>query len=613
MDVHGTATDPLAASTSANLTVAAGGATGLRTITTSFLEHRINWGNSSDDGSAQQGPDLVGTFVFGLPGPITLGTTMTMLENCRILGVRIFKHPLHAGTVPVAMWDATGTVLATVNVTWVADAGGYREILFSSPVNVTANSEYSFGYLYAPADANYPTSTYVWNNTQDTCVYPFLMKQFLGGTVQSGGAWQKQGASLTFSSAGIDRVPHNYYIDPIAQRDLDTPGYVSGTSYFAQFPNGGSRFAFPIAVYWADPPYHAGYKALGVNTILAGSLSDGGGTYGDSIVAADLDWYPTLHLDDMSAPQTVQEGGALASCVRGYLLTDEPEWNRPWNSPAVVRGWRDHCRLIDSTRPIYLNESRIVIENQGFTWNPAGVSAKDVNLQWREYMTLCDMGSADIYGINHTFPYTFSGADSQRYGIWIYPECIGRMREQITDERIPIWGVVETTSSYAGVPTPTEVRRCVWSMLIAGATGIEYFDHRFASPAVSQDFAAMLSDPAMSSMISALNAQMQSLAPALLAPEASLCTAVASSNTTAGPKGGYWGVPIHYSTRQPASTKYLFAQAIRPGATTGTFTIPSAPSTTLTVIGESRTVSTDGSGVFTDTFAADYEYHLYSW
>jgi len=615
MQATGTATDPLSASDTDTVTISSGGGgtTSARAIRTSFFENRINWGNSVDEFT--QGPNLViDDYIQAPVGPVTLGHTMSTIINARIIGIRIYKHPLASGTIPTAMWSATGTVLASKTVSWSVDDGGWRTITWDAPISITAGTTYNFGYHYPNADSKYAANSYVWNSSQDTFVYPLNMPGYSATSTgtKSGGSWAHVGSGLTFSNAPVDRQPANYYIDPIVEWDLDTPGYTPGQPYYGQFVNGGSRYPFPVIIWWADPPYIPGYAALGINTYWAGSVTD---DYRNAIVDADLDWYPVLHLNDMSAPKRVQEDAALADCVRGYLLTDEPEFNRPFNSPATLRVWRDNCRLIDSTRPILLNMSRLVMENQGFLWQPVGISAKDANLQWREYMSLVDLGSLDCYGINHTYPFTWQASSSDRYGIWIYPLQIHRMRREITDNRMPIFGVVETTSAYAGKPTPEDVKRAVWSMLIAGAEGIEYFDHRFSSPEVTQNFGAMLSDSAMSSAISALNTQMQSLAGPLLSPDASLIESYTSSGTMAKAQGGYpigAKVPMHYTGRLFGGTTYIFAQSIREGATTATFFAPSLAGAVLTVIGESRTVTIDGTGHFSDTFSTDYAYHLYS-
>jgi hypothetical protein len=264
-------------------------------------------------------------------------------------------------------------------------------------------------------------------------------------------------------------------------------------------------------------------------------------------------------------------------------------------------------RSRDSTRPVLVGFGRWAPQNQGFGWEPPGATPLTVNQLWREWMTLSDIAECDYYSL------TTDHNDINplgNHGVWTYAAQVGRMRE-ISDDTKPVWIVVETTSQTPDGPDPEDVRKAIWATLIAGATGVILFDHRFGSDFVTQNFAAMLDDAPMKAKITALAAQLQTLGPALLTPDLGLVTASTSSNTTEGPMGGTFGVPMHYTTRADGTYEYLFAQAIRPGATTATFTIPTWASATVTVLDESRTVTVSGGGVLTDTFAADYTTHLY--
>lgn len=598
----GTVTDPLGANDVDAKSVSAGTTGALRTVRSSFFTNRINWGNSITE--TNQGPEATPDPYLHLAGPYTFGLPATVLTDARSRGIRIYKMEAGNGIITACLWDDAGALLVSKTQVWTADDGGWREVLWDTPVDLQEGVTYSFGYHYPTADVNYALSTYVWNNGQDTCVWPLLVSGV-------NAAWVKAGASPTWTNLVADRSYANSYVDPMVEWDIDIPGYKSGDDYFDQFPNGGSRFAFPIIIDFADPQWLDDYKLLGVNTLISGAYS---ADYRSAVVTSDMDWYPTLHGNDMSAPIAVSQDAGLATRVRGYMLTDEPEFVTE-TSPSVLRAWRNNCRRLDSTRPIYLNVGRMIQENQGFNWHPVGITAKDVNLEWREYMSLVDIGSLDQYGIARTYPYTYSGSDSGRYGIWVYPLQIHRMRTEVTDERIPIWGELETTSAYLNEPTPDQVKKTAWSMLIAGAKGIVYFDHRFSSPAVGQDFAAMIHDAPMSTAVQALNTQMINLAPALLADDAGLIESYTSSGELVTALGGYAAgakIPLHYTSRVVSSTKYFFVQAIRPGTTTGVISIPGFAGATLTVIGESRSVSVDGSGNFTDSFSSDYAYHLYS-
>lgn len=619
-----TVTDPLGGSAIDAATIASGGTGGIRTVRVAAFETRVNWGSAVD--ASVNGPILVTEGVagpdyqFAPDGPITLAHTFTMLRDCNIVGARVYKSPLLAGTITLVLWGPTGTLLTSETVTWAADAGGWREIEFTTPAAVTNGVEYHLGY-HAP-DNNYAYSPWVFN-AQDYVAHPFRFKTFFqsGSTIRDGMA-RLAGASLTFpgiGTLGAVRSPYNYYIDPIAEWDDPKPGFDSGVSYYEQWETAGSRYPFPLAVFFADPPNLAGYAALGVNTLFAGDASD---EYLAAMAATDMDWYPALHtnngIGDMGMPVVAQEDTALSEQIRGWVLTDEPDLITPYHSPADLEEVRDLLKTIDSSRPVYLTFSYLAVKNQGFFWQPTGASPMTANSNYRLYIDLLDMTGTDFYTLaaNDSYLPTVDEILHEdvfnRYGIWCYPLQVQRMRE-LSDFRMPVWGIVETTSQVPDRPFPEDVIKAIWSQLIAGAAGILLFDHRFASAYVTQDFATILNNEPMGDAIAAMSDTLTTYAPALLAPEANLVASVESSNTTEGPIGGTYGVPIHYTSRQVAGTRFLFAQGIRPGATTGTFVIPDAADETITVIDEARTITADSSGEFSDSFAADYTYHLYTW
>jgi hypothetical protein len=537
MQATATATDPLGLLDTDTQTISAGGATGLRTVRASLFENRVIWGNLATPGyDAIQGPTLtLDDFIQAPTGPITLAVTFTMQRNATIPGCRIYKHPSLAGTIPIALWDHTGTMLASASVVWTTDHGGWRTINFTAPASVTTSADYTIGYH--SAGDNYVYSAWVFN-AQDTYVYPFLVKSYKesAGIKADGGA-RHQGASLAFPSAAADRTPANYYIDPIAEWTDDLPGYTGGEAYYDQFINGGSSFNFPVGVFFADPENLAGYKALGVNTLIAGGGSD---TYIAAVKAAAMDWYPVIGEGDMTAPISVQEDTALGALVKGYLLTDEPDLNTPYNPPSTLKTWRDACRHIDSTRPIILNLSYNPVKNQGFTLQPPGAGLTAWNQSWIDYASLVDVLSCDFYSLaaSDSFDRNALANQDNRYGLWAYPPQIRRMAE-LCEGRLPIWGYVETTSQIPNLPTPEQVDRAAWSMLIAGARGLILFDHRAEDSDVTQDFATILNNTPMGTAVSALSTRLQALAPALLAPEAGLVTGYTSSNTLATAVGGY--------------------------------------------------------------------------
>lgn len=369
--------------------------------------------------------------------------------------------------------------------------------------------------------------------------------------------------------------------------------------------------SFPVGVFYFDPPYAVEYASIGINTLVGGTPADEG--YFDAMKAAEMDWWPTLDRQStiIETITPIAEDATIASLVVGYFLGDEPDmiaspdWGG-WRSPQYFRDLKSAIRRIDSSRPTMLNLGKWPPFNMSFAWLPGGASVQQVNSYWRGYADVTEFLSCDFYNMT-------SDQTGGIFGIWTYPRITRRMFD-LNDGKTPVWGYVESTSQVPGEPTTDQVYRATWAHLIEGARGIVYFDHRFADSDVTQDFAALLHDAPMRAMIQTISSQLQALSGPLFASEAGLVTSVNSSNKTAGPYGGTRGVPMHYTTRTSSGTSYLFAMSIRPGSTDATFTVPSTVGKTITVIGESRTITPNGSGVFTDAYSnGDYTVHLYSW
>jgi hypothetical protein len=596
-----TVTDPLGLASTDIEAMPIGGPTGIATVTRQLLDTRIVWGSVIDQGGAA-GPSFAVE-----PTAVTPGVCFHVRFNCQIAGGRIYKPPALTGTVPICLWAQDGTKLAETSLTGlVADTGGWRDWTFPAPVDVTpAGGQYTVSFFSAGGQFSF--SQWIWHG-QDYVNPPFHVPMFRENTQgRFDGAAYGTGATHVMPA---NHTATNYYIDVRAQWTVSTPRYPGGTGYYDQWVNGPSQFAFPVGVFFADPEFLAGYMGLGVNTLVGGGMDD---TYSAAVRSSGIDWWPTLDLPSVVTATIagVLEDVALATHIRGYFLGDEPDLINldpvGFRTPQYFKDLRAAIRRMDSTRMTMINLGRLPPYNMGFVNLPAGgiVEANDI---WRGYSDAADLLSIDWY--NMTTDQAFG-----LFGIWTYPVITQRAVE-LSDGRIPAWGYVETTAQVPNEPTPTQVYRASWAHLIAGAQGIVFFDHRFADADVTQDFAAMLHNPAMSARVESLAAQLQTLAPVLHAAEADLVTTVSSSGAMAAPLGGYAAgakIPIHYATRLTGGRGYLFAQAIRPGATTGTFTVPSAADQTLTVIDEGRTVTADSAGVFTDSFPADYGVHLYSW
>jgi hypothetical protein len=469
--------------------------------------------------------------------------------------------------------------------------------MFSSPINLYPDITYMLSYYAANGVHAYSGPFYSFF---PEVVYPLRVASF-GSAI-----W-----------VGPEHIPpsyhdeNNYYIEPIIEWEEEHPVFVPDPteSYYDQWVNGAPSKPFHFSVFFADPEFLVEYAAMGITTLIAGTAHPG---YVAAVKAANMDHYVAAgqypHDDRTSlemAMAAMAEDPVYAAHVKGYHIDDEPDLTFPYRPPELNLQWIQELRRIDSTRPTMLGFS-FVVAVPVFYSQPQGVPYDSAQASWKQWAALPDILMGDFYTLSSGHDLNPSG----HYGVWMYAKFTERLR-MLGEGRNPILATIETTAQRPNQPDPADVVKACWASLIAGAQGIIFFDHRFGDQYVTQDFAAMLHDPPMKAALSALIVRGNLLADALHSPEAGLCTGYTSSNTTSGPMGGTYGVPMHYTTRDDGVHEYLFAMGIRPGATTATFTIPSWAGETVTVLDESRTVTVDGSGVLTDTFAANYTVHLY--
>jgi hypothetical protein len=165
-----------------------------------------------------------------------------------------------------------------------------------------------------------------------------------------------------------------------------------------------------------------------------------------------------------------------------------------------------------------------------------------------------------------------------------------------------VWSDFETTVISAGTtsgPTPAETVSEVWLALIHSANGILYFIDSW-NPSFRED--AIFANQAMVTAVTALNAQIQSLAPELNSGTIPGLVTVTSSNTAA---------PVDTLVKAGGSTLYVFSAISRAGTATASYAIEGMTgSGVATVVGENRTIPVV-AGKFSDAFAAN-GVHVYT-
>ena len=344
---------------------------------------------------------------------------------------------------------------------------------------------------------------------------------------------------------------------------------------------------FPIAVWLQSPSNAQRFKDAGINLFIG--LWEG--PTEEQLVALREAGMPVIcdqnavglkHLDDPT--------------IVAWMHGDEPDnaqddgkggWGPPVLPEKIVADYQ-RIRAADPSRPVMLNLG------QGVAWDGwygRGVRSRHPE-DYAEYMKGGDVISFDIYPVVHDSP-------EVKGKLELVPFGVDRLRQWSGDRKL-VWNCIECTRiSNANVkPTPAQVRSEVWMALIHGSMGLIYFVHQFAPNFIE---AGLLADDEMTAGVTALNKQIQSLAPLLNSPSLPEAASVVSSVAE---------VPIDLMVKRHEGATYLFAAAMRDGATRGSFEVKGlAGAAKVEVLGESRTLEAR-DGKFADEFEG-YGVHLY--
>ena len=380
------------------------------------------------------------------------------------------------------------------------------------------------------------------------------------------------GGSVVTASVAVSGVPAG-----VTLTDIDGGAHLS-------------TVRFPIAVWYesvlsaADSATDA---AMGLNTyvvLTADSLYS-------AVAASGMTVMPQFSLTGTPGAETV-----------GYLTGDEVDMSITgwWGAPTAAQQLALNAAIASSPkdgRPLLTNFGKGI----AFGTN---VPAAQMMLNSQDIIS-CDIywfTDSDVYQ-NTQGGVLFNGGTSaltvaQTRRASNYGAVVAKMRSLLGFKK-PVWGFVENGGPFSyntTYITPAQMRAAVWHSIIAGAQGILYFNHTFGGPARGQhNFRTAYYAPTRA-VAAAVNAQIQSLAAALLGPTATgLVSAPASVKVLAKWNGGA-PVIVAGSTENVASTV--------------TFTVAGHVSGTVTVLGESRTIPLV-AGVFTDAFADGNTIHIY--
>ncbi|HET6202567.1 MAG TPA: hypothetical protein VFI25_07165 [Planctomycetota bacterium] len=338
---------------------------------------------------------------------------------------------------------------------------------------------------------------------------------------------------------------------------------------------------FPLAVWLQDPANAPRFQEAGINLFVGlwkgptekqlAALKAAG-----MRVVFEQNDVGLAHVDD--------------DAIVGWMHGDEPDnaqpdgkggYGPPIPPEEVVEAY-ERMRAADPSRPVLLNLGQGVAVDD---WIGRGARRNHPE-DYARYLRGCDIASFDLYPVVHE-------AKEVAGKLWLVPAGVERLRAWSKGERL-VWNCVECSrvSNVERKPTAQQIKAEVWMSIVHGSRGIVYFVHQFEPRFVE---ASLLSDEPLLAGVTAINREIQSLAPALNGRAAPVN--VTSSNG---------GVPVAATARAREGATYVFAVGMREGATEATFSVAGERAE---VIGEDRSIPIRG-GAFRDAFGP-YAVHLY--
>ena len=390
----------------------------------------------------------------------------------------------------------------------------------------------------------------------------------------------------------------------IGQPVLTTAALVLAATIAAGADDAGPQPSSPYAQWKNGPPKDASYFAIGVATQeprLAPEYQKAG---------------INLYIDLWEGPTEAQlaelkKCGMQVACNQnavGLAHKDDPiivAWEVPDDepdnaqelpggqgygppiSPAKIVEEYEAIRKADPTRPVFLGFG------QGVAWD--GWVGRGVRTHhpedYAEYAKGGDIIGYDIYPVAHDNPQVKGKLDMVALGV--------ERLVKWTGGRKPVWDTIECTRIQSdSKATPKQVRAEVWMSLVHGSLGIMYFVHEW-KPKFNEH--ALLDDPRDARR----GDGDQQAGPGTRArPE--------QPDRQGRAQGGIveQGVPVATMVKRQGGATYVFAVAMKPGATEAAFTLDGLPAgAQVEVLGENRKIE-PADGKFKDHFG-EWDVHLY--
>ena len=193
---------------------------------------------------------------------LELGMKFSAAADGTVTGVRYYKGPQNTGTHTGTLWSAGGQKLATATF-GAESASGWQQVLFSTPVAVTAGTAYVVSYH---TDAGY--FSYDWQGLANGVTRGPLTAL---PTAEAGGNGVYRYGASTFPDQNGNA---NYWVDVVYRPSADsTPPTVTATSPAASATGVGT--AASVSATFSEPvdPASVAVTLASGSTAVAGSLS----------------------------------------------------------------------------------------------------------------------------------------------------------------------------------------------------------------------------------------------------------------------------------------------------------------------------------------------------
>lgn len=550
---------------------------------------------------------------------VELGLKFKTSVPGHITAIKFYKNAENTGEHKGTLWNANKESLESVAFTSESNSG-WQTATFDKPVKIDANSVYTASYLA-------PNGKYAATNDYFT-------------TPRVNGPVTALAGDNGVYSYGTGAFPENswkssnYWVDVVF-----SPSVPDDSTNVAISPSDGGSEPYKGLINSTRVPLAVWFEGTGTQAEINKDKAAGLNTY--------------VELTTGSNPQLIQDNDMDLlhsnknwSVGDGYVLGDEVDmWAGPgydtWtgNYPGqgnVCEPVNGNCgySVLDEMVNYFPADNKLRYSNYGkgvMFWNNPEQAAKFVNEYqdlvsvdnyWFTDNNLCENaeGPMIIQGSGPVSPYTGKNnlTQAECHRAYNYGITTSVLRSKVDPAGSkPVWNLVEVGGplGYNTIDTfiqPREIDAAVWHSLIAGARGIIYFNHTFASNTdcesqhvLREDYRTECNYDKVRNQVTATNAKVQSVASAINGNFADFNGLAQGQLNMSG--------DVTASARWDGVNFWLLSGSTKgrgQGSTDATFTLPCLDGASASVVGENRNVSVVNN-VLSDNFADELTTHIY--